>query len=322
MTTTTHSPGAATGGRYIRFNIGGYQPVESVFDERVTPGMLFRLWQRAAVGALLLWIPVLLLGTILALIGLAPLLVLALIAGPVIYLVLLLIITTNDPISESKSLIPDQHAAANGAFAAIAWSLRNRRVPVQAQPKLVRSDIVMRGSVANRLEIRDGSYYAYVSVFGYGTSLYIGWTMWRRRPGRVLIFTYWKDLFANAANRADLMRQMLRTEMARAMREALDIATREGIEAAIEGTSLTFEEVFGGMLSVENVDVMAADGGIAPAPAPMPTPTPMPAASQTPTPTPEPTFTPTPEPAPSPLPTPVPLPSAVGDQVPPQGAGS
>ncbi|MEY9856109.1 hypothetical protein ABH935_001713 [Catenulispora sp. GAS73] len=307
MTTTTHSPGAATGGRYIKFSVGGYEPIESVFDERVTPGMLFRLWQRAAVGAILIWVPVLILGGILVAMGLWPIFVLCLIAGPVIYIVLLLIITTNDPISESKSLIPDQCQAANGAFAAIAWSLRNRQVPVQAQPKLVRSDIILRGSVANRLEIRDGSYYAYVSVFGYGTSLYIGWTMWRRRPGRVLIFTYWKDLFANAANRADLMRQMLRTEMARAMREALDVATREGIEAAIEGTSLTFEQVFGGMLSVENVDVTPAAGGVAPAPAPAPLP------------------------VPAPLPLPLPLTPAgssgspgspAGDQVPPQGSGS
>jgi len=309
MTTTTHSPGAATGGRYIRFSFGGYEPVESVFDERVTPGMLFRLWQRAAVGALLIWIPVLIFGAILIAVGLFPIFVLCLIAGPVIYLVLLLIITTNDPISESKSLIPDECQAANGAFAAIAWSLRNRQVPVQAQPKLVRSDIIMRGSVANRLEIRDGSYYAYVSVFGYGTSLYIGWTMWRRRPGRVLIFTYWKDLFANAANRADLMRQMLRTEMARAMREALDVATREGIEAAIEGTSLTFEQVFGGMLSVENVDVTPAAGGVAPAPAPapLPIPTPLPL--------------PSPPSAPSVTSAPV-APSPAGDQVPPQATGS
>jgi hypothetical protein len=261
-------PGAAaTGGRYVKFSIGGYGPVESEFDERVSPAMLFRLWQRAALGAILAYIPLLVVGGVFAAIGLLPIFVLCLIAGPVIYIILLLVITTNDPISESKSLIPDAHAAASGSFAAIGWSLRTRRVPVNAQPKLMRSDIILPGSVASRLEIKDGSYYAYVSVFEYGTSLYIGWSMWRRRPGRTLIFTYWRDLFANAANRADLMRQTLRTEKARAMREALDIATREGIEAAIEGTELTVSQVFGGLV-VENVDVLTDGGGVAPAPMP------------------------------------------------------
>ncbi len=260
---------AATGGRYTKFSVGGYGPVDHAFNERVTPEMLFKFWLRTVAGTFLIWIPLLIVTGILAALGLYQIFLLALFAGPVIYLVLLLTITTNDPISESKSLIPDSADAAEGSFAAIGWSLRSRRVPVIAQPKLMRSDIILPGSLTNRLEIRDGNYYAYVNVFGYGTSLYVGWSMWRRRPGRTLIFTFWRDLFANAVNRADLMRQMLRTEKARAMREALDIATREGIEAAIEGTELTVAQVYGG-LAVENVDITSADGAVAPPPAPMP----------------------------------------------------
>ena len=267
---------AATGGRYMKFSIGGYGPVDEEFDERVNAKMLLKLWLRTSVSTFLIWIPLLIVTGILAYLGAYQIFLLALFAGPVIYLVLLLVLTTNDPISESKSLIPDSSEAAEGSFAAIGWSLRSRRVPVTAQPKMIRSDIILPGSVSSRLEIRDGSYYAYVSVFAYGTSLYVGWSMWRRRPGRVLIFTYWRDLFSNAVNRADAMRQALRTEKARAMREALDIATREGIEAAIEGTELTIAQVYGG-LAVENVDITSAAGAVAPPPAPLPDFAPAPA---------------------------------------------
>ncbi|MBR7834219.1 hypothetical protein KDL01_13170, partial [Actinospica durhamensis] len=262
-------PAAAIGGRYLKFNAGGYNPLDQEFDEQVTAAKLLALWLRTCVSTFLIWIPLLVVTGILAYLGAYQIFLLALFAGPVIYLVLLLTLTTNDPISESTSLIPDAGEAADGSFAAIGWSLRSRRVPVTAQPKMIRSDIILPGSVSRRLEIRDGSYYAYVNVFAYGTSLYVGWSMWRRRPGRVLIFTYWRDLFANVVNRADVMARALRTDKARAMREALDIAMREGIEAAIEGTELTTAQVYGG-LAVENVDITSAEGAVAPPPAPLP----------------------------------------------------
>ena len=84
-----------------------------------------------------------------------------------------------------------------------------------------------------------------MSVFAYGTSLYIGWTMWRKRRAFVLIGVFLKDVFGSLLGRSDDIAQMLRTETVRAMREAVHSAVREGAETAMRGIEVPMVSTFG-----------------------------------------------------------------------------
>ena len=99
----------------------------------------------------------------------------------------------------------------------------------------MRSDVLAAEAVNNRLVITERTYVAYVSVFGFGTSLYVGWMMWRSRRGATLIGQFLKDLIGGILGRSGIINQMLRTEKVRAMREAVHSAVREGVDAAVAG---------------------------------------------------------------------------------------
>jgi len=69
--------------------------------------------------------------------------------------------------------------------------------------------------VQNRLILVEGQYRVYVSVFPFGTSLYLGWIMYRHRGGAELIGRFVVDLFASLSGRLDDIGRMLRTERPR-----------------------------------------------------------------------------------------------------------
>ena len=105
-----------------------------------------------------------------------------------------------------------------------------------------------------------------MSVFGYGTSLYVGWMMWRSRRGATLIATFIKDLFGSPLRRAGMVSQMLRTEKVRAMREAVHMAVREGVDVAVAGLEVSILQTFGQELPIE-ADAGLSGGAPVPVPA-------------------------------------------------------
>jgi uncharacterized protein YbjQ (UPF0145 family) len=110
----------------------------------------------------------------------------------------------------------------------------------------------------------------YVSVFPYGSSLYVGWTMWRSRRGATLIGHYLKDLVGSLFGRTGAINQMLRTERVRAMREAVHAAVREGAEVAVQGVEVPIAATFGRDVPIQDLRAAA----VAPA-APVAPPTPV-----------------------------------------------
>ncbi|MEU6402536.1 hypothetical protein [Streptomyces sp. NPDC046985] len=164
-----------------------------------------------------------------------------------------------DAISEYRAVIEDRADAAASAYAAVFAALDRRHIPVRAKPTRIRSDILTREVVNNRLLVRDRSYEIYVTVFAYGTSLYIGWSMYRNRRRHVLIRTYWKDLIwkdllGGIGGRSGDVNQMLRTEKVRAMREAVHSAVLEGAEAAMNGVDVPLAATFGTDLPILDLD--------------------------------------------------------------------
>lgn len=224
-----------------------YENVELSFDESVPFRTVFQLWFQAFVVSLLVF----------TVFGLLPMLLsdsgpfgsgdelgVGQVLGFIAFWVVLLAARINEPVSEWKTLLEDKHAASSSAYAAVYGALARRKIPVSAVPVRIRSDI-MPEVVNNRLVVRSGRYVAYVTVFGYGTSLYVGWTMWRSRSGAVIIGHFLKDLVGGMFNRTGAINQMLRTEAPRAMREAVHSAAREGVETAVQGIEVPLVSTFG-----------------------------------------------------------------------------
>ncbi|UQX03363.1 hypothetical protein [Streptomyces sp. RerS4] len=262
-----------------------YEHVELNFDESVPFRTVFQLWFRAFVASFLIFL----------IFGLLPMLVsdpgpfdspedelgVGWILSVIVFWVVLLASRINEPISEWKTLLEDKHAASSSAYAAIYGALARRKTPVSAVPVRIRSDI-MPEVVNNRLVVRSGRYVAYVTVFGYGTSLYVGWTMWRSRSGAVIIGHFFKDLVGGMFNRTGDINQMLRTERPRAMREAVHSAAREGVEAAVQGIEVPLASTFGQEPPIQSGASATEPGtGVGPGSGPVPPAPPVPPTAPT-----------------------------------------
>ncbi|QLE76124.1 adhesin [Streptomyces rectiverticillatus] len=294
-----------------------YQQVELAFDESVTLRTVIGLWATAAVTATVVWL-------ICGLFGLltndwdfeeaGTAFSVGSILSFIIFWLILLCSTLTEPVSEWRTLLEDKAQASPSAYAAIYGALSRRRIPVTAVPSRIRSDILQPEAVSNRLVVSSGRYVTYVSVFEYGTSLYLGWTMWRIRPGAVIIGTYFKDLIGGLMGRTGDVNQMLRTERPRAMREAVHSAVREGVEIAVQGIEVPIASTFG-----QDLPIMTAPGqGPAGPPAP-PAPPVMPAAPPA---QPVPGGGPRAVPGVVPQPVPQPVPPAVPQPAPPAPPGA
>ncbi|MFH8787220.1 hypothetical protein [Streptomyces roseoverticillatus] len=253
-----------------------YQKIELSLDESVGLRTVISHWATAASASIGVWLLITLFGLLTndwdfdAAEGTFSV---GAILGFIVFWLILLFSCFTEPVSEWRTLLEDKAQASPSAYAAIYGALSSRRIPVTAVPSRIRSDVFQPEVVSNRLVINSGRYVAYVSVFEYGTSLYLGWTMWRIRPGWVIIGTYFKDLIGGFKGRTGDVNQMLRTERPRAMREAVHSAVREGVEIAVQGIEVPIASTFG-----QDLPIMTAPGqGPAGPPAP-PAPPVMPAA--------------------------------------------
>jgi hypothetical protein len=254
-----------------------YRPVEIGLDEGVPLATLVRLFVWAFVASFLVSVVFFVLFVVVYLFSdTGPLdsdmpgsglLLIGSVLSFVAFWLVLLGARVDEPIAEWKTLIDDRFAAADSAYAAIYGTLRGRGIPVDASAERVRSDVLGREVVNNRLVITERAYTVLVTVFPYGTSLYTGWTMWRRRRGATILGNFLKDLAGGFAGRAGAINQMLRTERVRAMREAVHAAVREGAEAAVRGADVPLAAAFGQDLPVHDLSIPAGQG---PTPPPAP----------------------------------------------------
>jgi hypothetical protein len=286
--------GPAGGDTAYRTQSLKFLPVETSLDESVSLRTLFELWLRAAIVSVTIWVVFFFIwligavGTLNALssgsdIGgagnaLGGLFVVGQLIAFVVFWVLLLAPQMAEPIAEWRTLLENKAGAAGSAYAAVYGSLARRRIPVNAAAVRVRSDVLAPEVVNNRLIITERSYVVYISVFPYGTSLYVGWSMYRNRRGATLIGIFFKDLVGSFVGRTGLINQMLRTEKVRAMREAVHSAVREGVEVAVQGVEVPIVATFGHEVPVQNLSmgapapIPAAWGPVSGPPAPEPVP--------------------------------------------------
>nr|WSW68316.1 hypothetical protein OG461_20085 [Streptomyces sp. NBC_00995] len=172
-----------------------------------------------------------------------------------------------EPVGEWRVLLADRGARAESAYAEIARVVQERRLPVVPVFRRIRGG-GEHARVTHRMVLQDGSYVAYLSVFAYGTGLYVGWVMWRNRRGTELVGQFVSD-FVRGFGGADMEKVMMRTEPPRALREALHAAAREGVHAAVDGRTVPVEPAFPHGLPQIEEEVAASLPVQAQAPAPM-----------------------------------------------------
>jgi hypothetical protein len=171
-----------------------------------------------------------------------------------------------EAISEWYTLLGGRADAADSVYSHIVGRLRDRKLPIQNH--LVTRTLTEFGSLGNRLVLAQDHYYVYITAFSYGTSLYLGWTMWRVRKGSDLL----RQNNNPQSNGLDPITRILQLEQLKAMREAVHAVCREALHTAVK--EITVPESYGfpaGMPAIENPPYRRAprpDGGRGWAPPP------------------------------------------------------
>ncbi|WP_051969536.1 hypothetical protein [Kitasatospora azatica] len=272
-----------------------HEAVEVSLDDRVSGQTVFRLWQRAAIVAFIVFlvqIPFLAISLINSgetdYYGRSSgpdlgFLAVVLIDTPLVFLLVLLFAKLTEPIAEWRVLLHDRSEQdVQSTYYKICGVAARRGFPLGVNYRRLATGYGAE-QANSRLAFSNGDCEAVISVFRYGDSLYLGWQMWRTRRGWRLIGRFLGDTLGGIFGQADLAWAMLRTENVRAMREAVHSVCREGLVTAVERQVVTAEFGFGGGRppQPEYPRVAPVPGGVA-AGAPLSRAVPSPSAGQPP----------------------------------------
>ena len=107
-----------------------------------------------------------------------------------------------------------------------------------------------QGESRDYLELRRGLFMGFISCFGYGQDLYVGWTFYLRvSPLRWLLMALarvWQTLMRRGTD----LYVTLRYDSARAMREAMHSVAREGIDVAADRVRPQGQGIIGSTMNV------------------------------------------------------------------------
>ncbi len=204
-----------------------HEPMELALDDSVSLRTLGIMLMRAWLAWVFVFVVFAIFGGIEAAHGGGTaLLYVGFVLSVVIFWVVLLASKVTEPIGEWRTLLADRAEQSESYYRMIAAVLKRRELPIT--PRLRSIQLNTRGRpVKHTIVLSENEYQTYVTVFPYGTSLYVGWQMWRRRSGAQLI----KRALVDRVTAANLVTVMLRTDRARAVREAVHLACREAVYA-------------------------------------------------------------------------------------------
>jgi hypothetical protein len=207
-----------------------HEPMELALDDSVSLRTLFIMVLRAYLAWGIVFIVLGIFGIVMLKDSNDPtLLIVAFVASIVVFWVVLLGSKVTEPIGEWRTLLADRAGQSETYYRTITAVLQRRELPIS--PRLRRIELSTQGRpVKHTIVLSENEYQAYVTVFPYGTSLYVGWQMWRRRSGGQLI----KRALVDRVTAAGLVTAMLRTDRARAVREAVHLACREAVYAPVD----------------------------------------------------------------------------------------
>lgn len=151
-------------------------------------------------------------------------------------------------LSEWKFSVDGKAPVADTAFGHIAWVLRQRETPLDTLQ--VRRLKLAGQDARDYLELRQGLFIGYVGCFPYGRDLYVSWTFWVRvSPLRLLLMVIARIWQSVTARGTDIY-TTLRYDSARAMREAMHGAAREGLDVAVGALAAHGQGIVGSVVSV------------------------------------------------------------------------
>jgi len=166
----------------------------------------------------------------------------------VLFLCLYWLMPVPAQLSEWKFFVDDKASAAQVTFDHIAWALQQRETPLDLVQ--VRRLKLAGGEARDYLELRRNLFSGFISCFACGKDLYVGWTFWLRvSPARVLLMVIAR-LWQTLMRRGTDLYVSLRYDYARAMREAMHSATREGVDVAVGQTRPHGQGVIGSTVQV------------------------------------------------------------------------
>ena len=154
-------------------------------------------------------------------------------------------------LSEWKFSVDGKGAAGAMAFEHIAWTLRQRETPLDSV-QVRRLRLPGTGS-RDYLELRSGLFYGYIACFPYGQDLYVGWTFYFRLSPLRYVLMFIARLWQTLSNRHNDIYVTLRYDSARAMREAMHSAAREGLDVAIGEIAPQGHGIIGGQVHVTDI---------------------------------------------------------------------
>jgi hypothetical protein len=133
-------------------------------------------------------------------------------------------------LSEWKFQVDGGAPAVAQVFDHIAWSLHRRATPADTV-QLRRFQVPGQGT-RDLLEIRQGIFYGLISCFPSGNDLYLGWTLWLYLSAARFLGLWIQRFFWELRFRGHAVYLSLQYDRAKALREALHGAVREGAEVA------------------------------------------------------------------------------------------
>jgi hypothetical protein len=154
-------------------------------------------------------------------------------------------------LSEWKFSVDGRGAAAPVVFDHIAWALGRRATPLDSlQVKRLR---LAGEGPRDYLELRRNLFLGYVGCFSNGNDLYVSWTFWVRvSPFRLLVMALAR-IWQTLTHRGTDIYTTLRFDGARAMREAMHSATREGVDVAVGQVAPQGRGIVGSTIAVTDV---------------------------------------------------------------------
>lgn len=233
-----------------------YQPTpEPTFDPIGNVRFLFQMWMRSVLYFVVYWfgafVGVIICGLTALAISVTAGVTLFVIAAVVIGLALMIcfwFLKIPIQLSEWKISVDNKAAAVPMVFDHVAWVLRGRAVPLESLQ--VRRLRLPGDGERDYLELRRGFFTGYVACFSFGQDLYVGWTFWvTLSPFRyvcMIIARIWQSLF----NRGSDLYTSFRYDSARAMRETMHSAAREGVDVAIGHLAGQGQGIVGSLIGV------------------------------------------------------------------------
>ncbi|MDQ1511137.1 MAG: hypothetical protein QOG50_2981 [Actinomycetota bacterium] len=153
-----------------------------------------------------------------------------------VLVVLLCFLPWREWVSQWELTLDGKGDAAENAYASIIGALKRDRIPVGIDLRRIGGGAGT--PVRNYLVVSSRPYRVFVGVFAYGDGLFVSWSMWRSRRIIAIPWVFLLEMFSWLRGRGSQLHEIVRTDPARAMREAVHNAVREGIDAAASGLSV------------------------------------------------------------------------------------